>query len=309
METHLTATGVGMAESEREMARAADEIATRLRALIGDPRVSEAYVRFRLDLLVAQQAARRALAEMALASSRQGPLPTGPLPLRPGDVAFPADILESLLHAIHAASAAHGRETDDLRRLIAAAGADPDLLPTLVAAAAFGPDLATVESLARRWEIYVDALLFVGRALAAPCVAEAVAARSGTAQPGPKGAKPHHCPACGSPPSIARLRRTDGGRILTCGLCSSVWETIRLACACCGAEERESLGILRLGDADPRWVETCERCRGYIKTVDERKLAEDELVFPVVEEAATLHLDLLAEREGYTRRVPYVLAG
>jgi FdhE protein len=73
--------------------------------------------------------------------------------------------------------------------------------------------------------------------------------------------------------------------------------------------EHTNLGILRLGDADVRWVETCERCKGYIKTVDERKLPEGELVFPVVEEAATLHLDLLAEREGYIRRVPYVLAG
>jgi hypothetical protein len=43
--------------------------------------------------------------------------------------------------------------------------------------------------------------------------------------------------------------------------------------------------------------------------VDERKLPEGEPVFPVVEEAATLHLDLLAEREGYIRRVPYVLSG
>jgi hypothetical protein len=32
-------------------------------------------------------------------------------------------------------------------------------------------------------------------------------------------------------------------------------------------------------------------------------------VLPVVEEAATLHLDLLAEREGYIRRVPYALSG
>lgn len=298
-----------MPETGPEMGRAAaDEIVTRLHALIGEPQVSEAYVRFRIDLLVAQQAARRDMAEIALASSPPGPLPTGPVPLRPGDVAFPADILGSLLQAIRAASAAHGRETDDLQRLIAAAGADPDLLPTLVAAAAFGPDLATVESLARRWEIYVDALLFVGRALAAPCVAEAVAARSGTAQPGPKGAEPHRCPACGSPPSVARLRRGDGGRVLTCGLCGSDWEAVRLACACCGAQERESLGILRLGDTDPRWVETCETCKGYIKTVDERKLAEGDMVFPVVEETATLHLDLLAEREGYIRRVPYVLA-
>jgi formate dehydrogenase accessory protein FdhE len=298
-----------MAESKREMARVADEIAARLRALIGQPQVSEAYVRFRLDLLAAQQTARQALAETASAPSPPGAaLQTARLPVSVGDVAFPADILERLLQAIRAAAATHGRDTEDIQRLAAATAADSNLLPTLVAAAAFGPDMATVESLARRWEIYVDALLFVGRALAAPCIAEAVATRSGTAQPGLKGAEPHRCPACGSPPSIARLRRADGGRILTCGLCGSDWEAIRLACACCGVEERESLGILRLGDADPRWVETCEQCKGYIKTVDERRLAEGELVFPVVEEAATLHLDLLAEREGYIRRVPYVLA-
>jgi FdhE protein len=309
MGTYLTAKGVGMTEREWETARTVDEIAARLGTLIGQPQVSEAYVRFRLDLLAAQQAARRELARIALASDRPEPLRTGPLPLRPGDVAFPADVLGSLLQAIRVASAAHGRETDDLRRLIAAAGADPDLLPTLVAAAAFGPDLAAVESLARRWEIYADALLFVGRALAAPCVAEAVVARAGTAPPGQQQAEPHRCPACGSPPSVARLRRADGGRVLTCGLCGSNWDAVRLACACCGTLDRESLGVLRLDDADARWLETCERCKGYIKTVDERKLPEGELVFPVVEEAATLHLDLLAEREGYIRRLPYVLAG
>jgi hypothetical protein len=29
----------------------------------------------------------------------------------------------------------------------------------------------------------------------------------------------------------------------------------------------------------------------------------------VIEETATLHLDLLAEREGYIRRLPYALSG
>jgi FdhE protein len=119
----------------------------------------------------------------------------------------------------------------------------------------------------------------------------------------------HRCPACGSSPSIARLRRADGRRLLACGLCGSEWEAARLTCAYCGTLDRTALGVLRLDDADARWVETCERCKGYIKTVDERKLTEGETVLPVVEEAATLHLDLLAEREGYIRRVPYVLAG
>ena len=284
------------------------EIAARLLALIGQPQVSEAYVRFRLDLLAAQQAARQALTETPPAPSPPGTLRTARPPVGAGDVAFPAGPLGHLLQAIRAAAATHGRETEDIQRLAAATAADPDLLPTLAAAAAFGPDLEALESLARRWQIYVEALLFVGRSLAAPCVAQAVRAR-GDAGPLRAAAEAHRCPACGCPPSVARLRRADGGRILTCGLCGSEWEAVRLACACCGTLDRASLGVLRLDDADARWVETCERCKGYIKTVDERKLAEGETVFPVVEEVATLHLDLLAEREGYIRRIPYVLAG
>jgi len=298
-----------VSESVRD-ARAVDpsEMAARLRALIGQPQVSEAYVRFRLDLLAAQQAARQALAETASAPSPPGALQTARLPVSVGDVAFPADLLGRLLQAIRAAAATYGRETEDIQRLAAATAADPNVLPALAAAAAFGPDVETLESLARRWQVYVDALLFVGRTLAAPCVAEAVRAR-GEAGSLPRAAEAHRCPACGAPPSVARLRRADGLRLLTCGLCGREWEAVRLACACCGTQDRESLGVLRLDDADARWVETCERCKGYIKTVDERKLAEGEMVFPVVEEAATLHLDLLAEREGYIRRVPYVLAG
>jgi len=293
-----------MAESGQELARAADEIVARLHALIGQPQVSEAYVRFRIDLLAAQRAARR-----ALTSSRSGSLPPGPLPLGPGDIPFPAEILGNLLQAIRVAAAAHGRETEDMQRLTAAAAADPDFLPTLAAAAAFGPDLEALESLARGWRVSVDALLFIGRVLAGPCVTEAVRARSPDARSFPGEAEAHRCPACGSPPSIARLRRADGRRLVTCGLCGSEWEAVRLACACCATLDRTPRGLLRLDDADARWVETCERCKGYIKTVDERKLAEGEMVFPVVEEAATLHLDLLAEREGYIRRVPYVLSG
>jgi formate dehydrogenase accessory protein FdhE len=271
--------------------------------------VSEPYVRFRLDLLSAQQAARRVVAAMVSAPSPPEALRPAGLPLAPGDVAFPADVLGSLLQAIRVAAATHGRNTEDIQRLAAAAATDCDVLPALVAAAAFGPDMTTVESLARRWEIYVDALLFVGRALAAPCVSAAVAARSGAVPRGLADVAPHRCPACTSSPSIARLRRGDGGRMLTCGLCGSEWEAVRLACACCGTSDRASLGVLRVDDADARWVEACDRCKGYTKTVDERRLGEGETIFPVVEEAATLHLDLLAEREGYIRRVPYVLAG
>jgi FdhE protein len=108
---------------------------------------------------------------------------------------------------------------------------------------------------------------------------------------------------------LAKLRREDGRRILYCGLCGTSWESTRLACPWCGTPDREALNLLRLSEGDPRWIETCESCRGYIKTVDERKLPFGETIIPVVEETATLHLDLLAEREGYIRRLPYVLSG
>jgi len=291
-----------------EVGNMADEIVARLEDLIGQPQISEAYVRFRVDLLAAQRAARQALRGAGTPSGSQSLTP-GSGPLMPSDVPFPADLLGTLLRAIRDAASRHGQETEDIRRLAEAAAADPDLLPTLTAAAAFGPDLEALESLARGRGIYVDALLFVGRALAAPCVAEAVAKRWVDTGVKSTEGEPHRCPACGSSPSVARLRRADGRRFLTCGLCGSEWEAVRLACACCGTQDRASLGVLRLDDADARWIETCERCKGYIKTVDERKLPEGETILPVVDESATLHLDLLAEREGYIRRVPYVLAG
>lgn len=283
-------------------------VVTRLQALIGAPHVSETYVRFRLYLLAAQQAARRTL-ERGWQTGKAPAPPPGSLPLAPRDVWLPADVLGGLLGAVRAAALAHGRETEDLRRLTAAVTADPGLLPRLAAAAAFGPDVETLEALARRWGIHVEVLLFLGRALAAPCLVATLGARSRLVGPVPAVGEPHRCPACGSPPGIARLRRADGRRVLTCGLCGTEWEGERLACAYCGTREHERLGMLRLADGDARWIETCEVCRGYIKTVDERKLADDEAVLAVVEEAATLHLDLLAEREGYMRRVPSVLAG
>jgi FdhE protein len=292
------------AGSGREAGEMADEIVARLQALIGGPQVSEPYIRFRIDLLQAQRDARRALRG---AGPRPGPLDAAPL--SPREVPLPAPVLHVLLRAIRRAAAAHGQETEELRRLAAAAEDDPALPARLAAAAAFGPDLDALETLARRLRVHLEVLLFVGRALAAPCLAAAAAARSAGNGHGPTRAAPHRCPVCGSPPSIARLARGDGRRILTCGLCGSEWEAVRLACACCGTEAREALGVLRTDDAEARWIETCEGCAGYIKTVDARRLPEGEAVLPVVEEAATLHLDLLAEREGYVRRLPYVLSG
>ena len=145
-------------------------ILARLEALRGQPHVSDAYVEFRIELLEAQRAVRRAL--VAAATGRptsRGPQadPTG-APLTPDTVVFDGELLRELLAATCVAAANHGRETEDLRRIADAAAAEPGFLRTLAQAAAFGPDQRALEALARRWGIYTDALLFVGRATAAP---------------------------------------------------------------------------------------------------------------------------------------------
>jgi formate dehydrogenase accessory protein FdhE len=299
-----------------------DEIAARLERLTGQPHVSEEYVRFRIDLLKAQWAVRQALAGALFTGHRTeaagamaaGPggmesTPPGPA-LTPDAVPWDPRMLDSLFAAICQSAARHGRQTEDIQRLVAAVEGDPALLEVLARSAGFGPDMDTLESMARQARVFVDALLFVGRALAAPFVAEAAwrlsAARGGM----PGGTDTHgRCRMCGSPPAIARLRREDGRRVLSCGLCGASWEYVRLACPTCENRDRETLTLLRASETDARWVEACERCMSYIKTVDERKLPLGETIIPVVEETATLHLDLLAEKEGYIRRLPYAMSG
>ena len=195
-------------------------------------------MRFRLDLLAAQQAARRALAEMALASSRPEPLPTASASgaSRGRGVSRRRPRVASSKRSAPP-SATHGRETDDLQRLTAAAAADPDA----------APDPRRRRRLRARPGSRGVAGSTVARSTWTPCCSSGgpwrppVSPRRSPrdrarAQSGLQGAEPHRCPACGSPPSIARLRRADGRRLLTCGLCGSEWEAMRLACACCGDE-------------------------------------------------------------------------
>ncbi len=299
-----------------------DDPIGRLEALIGKPHVSEEYIRFRIDLLKAQWAVRLAMVQTAQSIPRPSPtrrtttdqrqpeLPTPRPAIEPDTIPFDPGLLQSVFSAICRSVAQRGRKTEDIQRLAAAVEADPALLETLARKAAFGPEMEYLESLAREVGVFVDALLFIGRALAAPFVAEA-ARRVGVGQSATTAATEGcgRCGMCGSPPTLAKLRREDGRRILYCSLCGTGWEFTRLACPWCETSEREALNLLRLSEGDPRWIETCESCRGYIKTVDERKLPLSETIIPVVEEAATLHLDLLAEKEGYIRRLPYVLSG
>jgi FdhE protein len=109
-----------------------------------------------------------------------------------------------------------------------------------------------------------------------------------------------HCPFCGAWPALAELHGTEQRRRLRCGWCGSGWTPPRLQCPYCGNHESKSLRYLQPdGPEERRRIDACDRCRGYVKV-----LAVLEPIPPgqvLVEDLATLVLDVAAEERGYLR--------
>jgi FdhE protein len=193
--------------------------------------------------------------------------------------------------------------SEDAARWNKAVQSDPTTLGELARRVTPEPDHARLAALADQHGINPDALLFFGRALAAPFVTHA--ATRLTPPEAQRDTPDGHCRRCASPPGIATLRHDDGARVIHCPLCSSSREFKRIACPHCGCADSDCLTILRVHDEDPRWLEACESCKHYIKTIDARKTAGGARLLALAEDTATLHLDLIAERENYHRNLPY----
>ncbi len=110
-----------------------------------------------------------------------------------------------------------------------------------------------------------------------------------------------YCPICGSLPSLSLLKEDVGKRYLLCSYCGYQWRIDRLFCPFCNNKDPESLHYLFAEGEEAYRIDLCDKCHQYIKTIDYRNLAESD---PVVEDLATLHLDLLADEKGYKRPVP-----
>ena len=107
-----------------------------------------------------------------------------------------------------------------------------------------------------------------------------------------------YCPVCGSRAGMAELAGEEGRRFLSCSACSFRWPFKRLQCPFCGNGDPEKLAYFVAGDGPTR-VDSCKACSRYIKTRDSRKGNAD---VPLdVEDLLTMHLDLLAAREGLER--------
>ncbi len=110
-----------------------------------------------------------------------------------------------------------------------------------------------------------------------------------------------YCPICGSIPSLSLLKDEVGKRYLLCSYCGYQWRVDRLFCPFCNNKDQESLHYLFAEGEEAYRIDLCDKCHQYIKTIDYRNLAESD---PVVEDLASLHLDLLANEKGYKRPVP-----
>ncbi len=106
------------------------------------------------------------------------------------------------------------------------------------------------------------------------------------------------CPVCGQLPMLAVLSAENGARTLECGLCHTRWEFYRRTCPACHNSDHESLSFFYLPEKSHRRVYVCHKCRFYVKTTVLKDLGRP--IIPDLENAATMYLDFLAHKEGYS---------
>jgi FdhE protein len=116
----------------------------------------------------------------------------------------------------------------------------------------------------------------------------------------PANLEPANALLCGGKPQVGALRpEGDGGkRSLICSLCATEWTYRRIVCPACGEEDVYKLAVYSAPEFDHVRVEACDACHSYIKTVD---LTKNGNAVPVVDELATIPLNLWASEHGYLK--------
>jgi FdhE protein len=144
-------------------------------------------------------------------------------------------------------------------------------------------------------------------AVATPLVMAVAADLPADVEPGPAAPTAEgngtaaRCRACGGSPVVATLRDHAGAlgaRALVCGLCGNEQRIRRLTCAHCGESDAERLRVHTAESVPHVRLDECRSCGRYLKTVDLRRRGD---AVPMVEELATVELDLWAREQGLTK--------
>ncbi len=219
------------------------------------------------------------------------------LPERPRERAFPR-----FVRAVPASA------TEVLRAIAGRLASEPGAMSELLSAALGGGTLAAI---AASLDCEAAALEFFPRAFLQP-IAEALATQAaagavgepasdrGGSVSGDADARAA-CPYCGAAPIAAVLRdepEARGRRALLCSLCLTEWVFPRMRCPACG-EERPDRRPHHVSESWPHVrLEECGSCRTYVKAID---LREAGLAVPVVDELASVELDLWAAGQGLSK--------
>jgi FdhE protein len=186
-----------------------------------------------------------------------------------------------------------------LRRLgdVSGVRAGDEVDPSAAIRAAISRDSRALEEMAGRSDASIDAFAAVAQVAAMPLLmAVALTLEPRAAQAWQQG----YCPVCGSWPSLTELRGIERERRLRCGCCGADWPLPLLHCAFCGELDHEKLGALQPeGEEQLRRVETCETCRGYLKSIATYGALPIRSL--VLLDLTTIPLDLVAQERGYAR--------
>src|SRR5882672_10141018 len=111
---------------------------------------------------------------------------------------------------------------------------------------------------------------------------------------------PSTCPLCGGKPAVGVLRSEGDGakKSLICMLCAHEWLFRRIYCPACGEEREPQMAFYSAPEIAHVRVDVCDTCHTYLKSVD---LTKTGLAVAVVDELATIPLDLWAREHGYEK--------
>ncbi len=111
---------------------------------------------------------------------------------------------------------------------------------------------------------------------------------------------PSTCPLCGGKPAVGVLRSEGDGakKSLICMLCAHEWLFRRIYCPACGEEREPQMGFYSAPEIAHVRVDVCDTCHTYLKSID---LTKTGLAVAVVDELATIPLDLWAREHGYQK--------
>jgi len=185
------------------------------------------------------------------------------------------------------------------------AAVDTKLDPSGLFDAFLNGNEALFENIAAEYKVEKRVLGFITYHSLKPSLstgAEQLAAYLSTNEPWLKG----YCPICGSAPILSTLEG-EGTRRLVCSFCWHLWPVKRVCCPFCENSDNKELHYLFSEEEKNLRVDLCNKCRKYLKTIDTRQA--DRLIYPPLEQIASLHLDIKAQEEGFDAGVRLFMEG